>query len=392
MAKQYGAFLNNLRMNRYFSNLKNRFKLIFFQSIIRVKKDTMMMRYLVSACLLMATVSAEELSNKQLRSNFIKAMDEAVQVQKTRQDLLQRLFERAQPVPFPRQLANDDSLDLTQFALKYVGCSSINTWSDDVAQDADAGSVFSMERFVIFRLCPSEYCGSYGRYGCDSGYGEYMVQMEDYLNIMADYHYDRFQTYCETCTDCMEADAVAYGNDADAYGDDGAGDDGAYGDDNNRRRLADDDGYADGDDAGDDAGDNAEYQCQYSKACKNYKSACQYYEDLQADEHEEFFECTAVQNNDDVVYLGPHCNSDGSTISIGVYADAYCTQYIGEKVDVEDYTGMDFTGFSDFFSSSSCVSCLSKVRGRLGKEICFFVFVVNLFAFVCNMPMVSIVL
>ena len=86
---------------------------------------------------------------------------------------------------------NSDSLDLSNFSLKYVGCQAVNTWSDNMAQDEGANSVFALERFVVLRLCPSTWCSKYRKYGCGSNYGDYMILMEDYLAIMKQYHHAR---------------------------------------------------------------------------------------------------------------------------------------------------------------------------------------------------------
>lgn len=86
-------------------------------------------------------------------------------------------------------------IDLTNYAIKYVGCRNVNSWSSD--------NSLELNRFVVFRLCDSNSCSSYNQYGCSSNYGEYMLPLENYLKLMADYYYKDFNKYCEVCSRCM---------------------------------------------------------------------------------------------------------------------------------------------------------------------------------------------
>jgi hypothetical protein len=156
--------------------------------------------------------------------------------------------------------------DLSSYALKYVGCEAINTWSDNLAKDKDASTVLALKRFVIFRMCPANKCSKNRKFGCTSNYGEYMIDMESYLGLVKDYHYARFDDYCTTCTTCFGSgnSQTAYqasnnnvrrlGDDYYAADDDAAGDDGANaGDDAYNDDGAADDAYNDDGSAGDDA-------------------------------------------------------------------------------------------------------------------------------------------
>lgn len=195
-----------------------------------------------------------------------------------------------------------------------------------------------------------------------------MILMEDYLELMSEYHYSRFAEYCATCNDCMNG-----------------GDD-----DNNQRRLADDDAAA-GDDAynnaaaGDDAYNNddayvypnnddaaagddaaAAYQCQYEEACQNYQETCSSYGGDDEVVYDDYFACVeSADVNGDAIYLGPHCKSDGHSITIGLFSDEYCSEYVGDMVDLQSTTGIAIEEDSlDFYYSESCVSCDATVRSK----------------------------
>ena len=72
----------------------------------------------------------------------------------------------------------------------------------------------------------------------------------------------------------------------------------------------------------------------------------------------DYFECQQVGGK---YYVGPHCEADKTTISIGVYADEECSIYIGDQVpftsimptSTYDY---DF-GELEVYYDSNCTSC-----------------------------------
>lgn len=97
----------------------------------------------------------------------------------------------------------DGALNLTNYALKYIGCQNINTWNDGAAQGDGYASPLVMNRFAMFRLCDKNSCSSFNKWGCNNNYGEYIIPMDDYMKIMAEYHFAQYGRYCETCSGCM---------------------------------------------------------------------------------------------------------------------------------------------------------------------------------------------
>jgi len=394
---------------------------------------------------------------------FIQAMDEATKQTRVFENVHQFLMDKAKPVTSSLRVLeqNNDQyqenvLDVENYALKYVGCQNINTWSDNKAQDADSDTVFAMQRFVVFRMCPVGRCSAHNAHGCNSDFGEYMITMEDYLAIMAQYHFARFDEYCSTCATCMEYDqqqvnyqyaqqhagnrrmdaqrrladddywanyyanggnddaaaAAAAADDAvygdDAYGDDaGNGDDAyrddavAYGDDANQAgddaysygtskptasptvfptisptisptaspteegddfyAFVDDDFYKDDDSAGGNA-KSYNSNCRFSSFCYNYRSVCKTYNANDKD-FPNYFSCSQFEIGNQVVYLGPHCNDDGHSITLGVFDDEECSDYLGDIANMQDFTGIPFNEDSlSFYYPQTCVSCANKVR------------------------------
>jgi len=103
--------------------------------------------------------------------------------------------------------------DLTGYSLKFIKCQFVKAYDQDLA-DAGADSVLATQRFVVFRLCPSSKCGS-----CNYNYGEYAIDMSDYLDATVEYRQEEQEDMCETC---KETCYYNNGDDGNAAADDAA--------------------------------------------------------------------------------------------------------------------------------------------------------------------------
>jgi hypothetical protein len=274
--------------------------------------------------------------------------------------------------------------DISSYSLKYAGCSAISTYSDELAQDEDATTVFETEQYVIFRFCPSKKCQEKSTYGCMSDYGEYMVPIATWLDIMKDFRDEEFERYCEYCQNCAQnnnrnMENVYYAEANDDVNDDAAGDD-AY-------AAANDDGNAATDDG--NSSNNSNY-CAYSSDCSGYQNVCNY--DAGVD-YSKFFECKEFQVSDDfTLYIGPHCAKDKTTIVLGAFTDDACTKYAGNKYDLGTLTGMKLTS-SDLnqYYTSDCIPCKESVSFfvffsctnmiTIGSFLMFLIFCCEIFIF-----------
>lgn len=298
-------------------------------------------------------------------------MDSSLRSNGNNQRLLSNLMAKAQPRRLDQgnddQAENEDGFgfDASVYSVKYTGCSAIKTYSDEQAEE---GNVIEAKRFVVFRLCPSDSCNKYTTEGCSEDYGEYVLEMGDYLETMTQYNEERVANFCEYCEYCAE-NQMNGGN----GNDDGGG----------RRLDQGDDAAADGDDAaadGDDAaadGDDAVAaaddcydvcQADYNRLCNEGNNQNQNNGDDAAEQEEvnieEFFECVQVENENNgyVYYMGPHCDSDGFTITIGLYSDETCSTYIGYETDVYTATGIDLSEADmSIFYPQDCQSCMENV-------------------------------
>jgi len=257
---------------------------------------------------------------------------------------------------------NPFGFDATQYSLRFLRCAEVKQFDDELAASEDSKTVFSTKHFVVFRFCPAATCvvdeeeveaeaeeaeqaeaqanqrKQFG--GCDSNYGEYMLELGDYLEIMADYHEEHFSTYCEYCEQCMLAEYYYWlkknGRDLE----------------NDEREL---DAYFD------DA--YVHTVCPEYENCKTYQDVCNGDEYNNGDfDFTDYFECTEfTKKNGKTAFIGPHCAADGETVLLGVYSDAYCSEYIGHSVDIENFMGIEMNNdtLKEYYNSDlePCIPC-----------------------------------
>jgi len=383
--------------------------------------------------------------------------------------------------------------DMRQYSLKYTGCSAVKTY-DSYKASSGADDVLSTKRFALFRLCPSNNCNKYSVNGCGRNYGEYVLEMDSFLEGVVEFNRQRYWHYCHFCRRCnglesygermselgeeqmeyyesMQAEAQAYyesqqeayQQETEDYASENAANYNYYNayNSNNNANNANYNNYNGGGDGrkvrklqvpktkrqlsnynnnGNNNADgssssssmyNNNGQSEYYKSQKyqQYKNgeitydeykeyltsmnenmynayywdesvygewddtwseawlafnwqvlpycseseleACEYADDMCEDYDEDFEEdadtmggfsaCTQI---DDGLYIGPHCNSDGFTITLGVYSDEYCDIYVGNEVSLYDVLGYDIDDQFDFFPQE-CVTC------EEGVSICF---------------------
>lgn len=109
------------------------------------------------------------------------------------------------------------SFDVTGYSLKYSRCQMVEQYDDEAAAGGEDGQSSPMvkKRFAVLRLCPTSSCDASKQVGCASGYGQYMVEMDTYLQAMQQYREDLKEGYCNYCEDYMQAvyEAVENGED-----------------------------------------------------------------------------------------------------------------------------------------------------------------------------------
>jgi hypothetical protein len=78
----------------------------------------------------------------------------------------------------------------------------------------------------------------------------------------------------------------------------------------------------------------------------------------QQNELYKFLDCTEYVNDyGQRWYIGPHCGSDHYTISLGIFADENCVQYLGETVSLSKVLGYGMDDEQFFHLPHECISC-----------------------------------
>lgn len=73
---------------------------------------------------------------------------------------------------------------LYKYSIKFLSCFRWFEWNDDA--DGDEDLRLAAKRIVQFRLCPTGSCTDGNNAGCDSDYGEFVIDMETYLDAYYD--------------------------------------------------------------------------------------------------------------------------------------------------------------------------------------------------------------
>lgn len=185
--------------------------------------------------------------------------------------------------------------DISTYSLRFEQCQFVKAYDDEMADNEEAGTILATQRFVIFKLCPTDSDS------CSYSYGEYIVDMETYLESYVEYAQEAQEAWCEACEEACEQD------------------------DGGRRKLDEEE----------------EDDCACVETCYKIENM----EDNGYIDATEFLECQNVYEDDygNALFAGPYC-SGGEKIKIGIFTDEECMTLDSSK-DVEDYL-QDGDGYS----------------------------------------------
>jgi len=203
----------------------------------------------------------------------------------------------------------EQEVDLTGYSLKFEKCQIVKQYpAEEGGNDKEGGSILETKRFILFRLCPSTSSS------CSINYGEYIVDMETYLEAVLGYKQEVQEEYCDTCNECYEKAAEQAENEAN------------------------------GEDADEEEDEDA-YKCQNVDTSSCY-AECQNIENMEENGYmdaSELTECVKLDYEDNYgneYYAGAMCASSGSRIQIGVFSDEECSVYESDK-EIENYMQND---------------------------------------------------
>ena len=260
---------------------------------------------------------------------------------------------------------------LRDFSIKYAGCQSLTSFVDDAEGDGDGADAYYNQNFITYRLCPSESCADDSWNGCKSSYGEYMMSLEDFLQIQQDFVEEQMEYFCTFCYSCMVMDNYMNGYYQTVCDEDGnncyqVNQDGEEQDhacylydecDEGYDTLCTDDGQR-------EAEENAEYSLEDFFTCEEINLGTD--DDFDGDEQEKVnvddkfvFDDAydVVFQNGGTAYIGTHC--EGGRIGVGVFSDEYCTHYIGNQLSFYNETEveMEISAIEEIYVPNGCLSC-----------------------------------
>jgi hypothetical protein len=214
-------------------------------------------------------------------------------------------------------------VDLSTYSVKFEKCQFVKQFAGEQGNKNNnnknnnngVDTILQTKRFVVFRLCPS---------GCDScsyNYGEYIIDMDSYLEATLEFMQQKQEQYCNTCNECYQAQANG-GND-----------------------------------------DAVQTMCASVDTSTCYDE-CQNIENMEANGYldaSQYTGCVKLGNNNNgdgsVYYAGAMCASSGTRIKIGVFADEQCSQYM-EDADVETYINMYANNNNNNNNNGGCEFCV----------------------------------
>lgn len=204
-----------------------------------------------------------------------------------------------------QQNQGEDTTWVSGYSLVFQGCHQITQWNTQADGDQDVR--IETKRLAKFRLCPSNSCNSSSGSGCRSGYGEYIVDMDVFL-----------QTYIE-----------------------------------NKREAEEAAGYY-------------RAQNQYNIDVDDYLY-CSRFEGIQNNRN--LANNNNNNNNGNEYYIGPYCSDTGGKIVLGMFTDDTCTQFADDYGGVYTYktmTGVELPHSSTSIVDTTCMSCMDNNNNNGG--------------------------
>jgi len=226
---------------------------------------------------------------------------------------INKLVSHAKVIRGLNDAQEEQEADIHSYKVVFEKCQFVKAYSDDLAAE-NSGTVLATQRFVIFKLCPVNADS------CSYNYGEYLVDMDSFLQYTVEYKQEEQEMMCEMC----DENCQAYYDDAAEAEEEEEDED--EDEDDRRRKLA----------------ARARFSRKLDVDCDTCVESCEKIANMEDNNYVDatyFINCQQlVEEGDDqqALYAGPMCGSQGSKIKIGVFTDEDC-MFLNANLDVEDY-------------------------------------------------------
>jgi hypothetical protein len=244
---------------------------------------------------------------------------------------------------------NNGEIDFTwvaNFAIKFQGCHHVTQWNDEADGEEDVR--IATKRLIRFRLCPEDMCTAESAGGCSSDYGDYIIDMNTFLDVyytaVEEYNQWRCEYTAQTTCGCQNENQADDFNEEicqyDCYVANGIQD-----------ICADRNPYADDQAQQEERFDLAEYvDCQQMRF-ENNNNGGRRLEQAQNNQQ---------QQEEVAYYVGPYCAEQGGAIYLGLFTDDTCTTHADENGGAYTYkmmSGQSLPYASESVITKDCISC-----------------------------------
>ena len=221
---------------------------------------------------------------------------------------------------YQRLLQESFPFDISSYSVKFQQCQGVKT----PQTDENGVTTIVVKRYALFRLCPGHACSS-----CHQHYGEYALDLEEYMDILSRYFHETKESMCQTCEKCNSP----------------AG-----------RGKAE-----------------ASLVADFGNNCNECAEECHMLNQLEEKGYidaTEFRRCSPIYTgpNDEKFYAGPVCTTNGEGVGIGVFTDSYCSiQDTGRNIRdfLQTNDGRHVTLAYSFMKLAYRETCLSCQEDRM---------------------------
>lgn len=314
-----------------------------------------MINKLLTLAALSATTASAKVVSPKMQRDLEKIQRDGIDGNSS---LGRELINKSRRVEQENAMNQIDISFVSEYSLKFMGCHHVTSWVSDEQQGQGnnnngnnqgqgqnqayelnaANGRIRTKGLVRYKLCPTDSCSAFGL-GCTTNFGEYIVDMNSFLEIYMKWRMEAESANCDlyrnTCyQECYEsANANCYTKCYNKHGVNAA----LCSNQGNPNNQNDYSSYYGAD-------ENSSYG-------NNYFDLNKY---LQCGEYDVF-----DQAGEEVAhFLGPYCADQGGDIKLGFFQDQYCTipstlqaSYIQKQLGVTiPYTKTSLV-------SAECLSC-----------------------------------
>lgn len=230
-----------------------------------------------------------------------------------------------------------DNTWVAGYDIKFQGCLHVAQWGADEENGGGEDDVMvATKRLVRFRLCPSGFCSSESGYGCNSDYGDYVIDMDTYVANFLE-HKNEYQE--QKCEQFIENGGCSCENNGDDQYDEQSCFNSCFAAAGMDYCKEDEDGF----------------QVDEYLECGQYQPPeNQYYNNNNR----------KLEEQEAQYFIGPYCAEQGGQIHLGMFTEETCTNFadsMGGRTTFESISygaTLPYEAYSgDSLVDSNCWSC-----------------------------------